>query len=179
MESHKQHFIETEEDISLPKENGLVSAGIFGDTDMPAMLDRERRTNDFKQRYNYHESVPCCICCNGIEFRRFLPTGEAVTAGFYCHMAEMATEEYGTCTCGRARKNGRRRVVYYREHAPSGFEEGYAPVQMKRYYTKRERQQAAERAIRDGYRGGSSGYQRTDGDGAAVGTGKIPKGLGN
>lgn len=179
MEPSKTNLIETEEDISLPTEHGLISAGIFGDTDMPAMMDREHRTEDFKRRFNYHEVVPCCNCCNGVEFRRFLPTGEAVTVGFYCHMGEMATEAFGTCTCGSPRKNGRRRVVYYREYAPSGFEDGYAPVQLKRYYTKRERQRAALRSARDGYRGGTSSYQRADGNTEAVGSGQIPRRLGN
>ena len=179
METKTQTFIETEEDISLPNEEGLVPAGIYGDSDVPSMLDRERRTADFKKRYDYHEIVPCCICCNCIEFRRFLPTGEAVTVGFYCHIGEMQTTEFHTCTCARPRKNGRRRVVYYRENAPSGFEAGLAPVQMKRYFTKKERQRAIERSVRDGYRGGSSSYQRADGNNEAVGSGQIPKGLGN
>ena len=172
-------YIETEEDISLPNEEGLVAAGIYGDTDLPSMMDKERRIADFKKRYNYHEVCPCSICCNSIEFRRFLPSGEAVTVGFYCHIGEMPVEEFATCSCARPRRNGRRRVIYSRANAPSGFEDGLAPVQMKRYFTKRERQKAAERSMRDGYRGGTSSYQRADGDKGAIGSGQIPKGLGN
>jgi hypothetical protein len=48
---------------------------------------------------------------------------------------------------------------------------------MKRYFTKKERQRAIERSVRDGYRGGSSSYQRADGNKEAVGSGQIPKGL--
>lgn len=179
MNQRQSPFIETEEEAGLPKTDGIVSAGIFGDTDSKAMYDRERRTLDFKQRYNYHEVVPCCACCNCIEIRKFLQSGEAVSSGFYCSMGELSTCENGTCDLARARRNGRRRVVYFRDNAPPGFEQGMAPVQLKRFYTKRDKKEAVRKEVRDGYRGGSSSYQRADGNREAVGSGKIPKGLGN
>ena len=50
---------------------------------------------------------------------------------------------------------------------------------MKRYFSKRERVKAAIEAEKKNYRGGTSSYQRADGDKGAIGSGQIPKGLGN
>jgi hypothetical protein len=169
--------IETEEQTALDTTNGLVSTGIFGESDTESMEDRERRINDYRIRYDYHEYVPCRCCTQSIEFRKFLRDGTAVNVGFYCYTCEGAVAENGTCVMARARKDGRRRVVYDSENAPVGFEKGLAPVLMKRYYSKRERTLMAAKAAQ--YRGGSSGYIRPDGIREAKGSGLIPKGLGN
>ena len=52
-----------------------------------------------------------------------------------------------------------------------------APVTMRQIFNKREKYKALREESR-GYRGGSSAYQRTDGDGEK-GTVQIPRRLGN
>ena len=49
---------------------------------------------------------------------------------------------------------------------------------MRRFYSKRDKFKAAREESR-GYRGGTSSYQRADGDKEAVGSGQIPRRLGN
>ena len=178
MADPNENKIETEEDITLPQGDGITVAGIFGDSDVRSMSDRERRIADFKKRYNYQEICPCVACCNCIEFRGFNAQGEAYTIGWYCLLAEMSITPFGTCLSSHPRRNNRRRVIYDRRNAPPGFEEGLAPVTMRRCFSRKERFHALREESR-GYRGGSSSYQRKDGDVEAVGTGKIPKGLGN
>ena len=179
METTNSKSIYTEEEAMLPNEGSLVVAGIFGDTDIAAKADQVARSEAFKKRTKFQEFVPCFACSNCLEFRKFIPTGEVVTIGFHCLLGEFVTSCYGTCTYGHLRKDGRRRVVYDKTNAPPGFEEGLVPVTMKRFYTKKDKFRAAAHEERAGYRGGSSSYQRKDGDLEAVGTGKIPKGLGN
>lgn len=173
----KEHFI-VEEDGSLPNANSLLVAGIFGDTDVRAMADRERRTISFREKYAYREVTTCPYCCNCIEYRKFTPSGEAFTAGRYCLLGELPISEHGTCSSACPRRNGRKRIVYDTTNAPIGFEKGMAPVTMQRFYSKREKFKAAREESR-GYRGGSSSYRRVDGNTEAVGSGRIPKGLGN
>ena len=169
--------IETEEQNGLPTTNGLVSTGIFGESDAESMTDRERRLVDYRIRNDYHEVVPCEDCTQCIEFRKFLRDGTAINVGYYCYTCEGAVARYGTCVMGRPRKDGRRRVVYDGENAPVGFEKGLSPVQMKRYYSKRERTLMAAKAAQ--YRGGSTSYVRADGNKGAIGSGQIPRHLGN
>ena len=170
-----QSNIETEEDINLPQLGCLRTSSIHGETDAIGIADRIKRTEAFKKRYHWQRMIPCQGCCNCIEYRKFRTDGQAVTVGFYCFLAEMPTEEYATCDYSHARKNGRRRIVYDGENAPAGFEEGLAPVQVKRIFSKREKVKAAVNAAKANYRGGSSSYQRADGNDEAVGSGQIPK----
>lgn len=179
MRDVKQQIIETEEDITLPQIDSLRSSSIHGDTDIVGIADRIKRTEIFKRTYHWQKVIPCRNCSNCVEYRKFRPDGLAVTVGFYCFLGEMQTEEDATCDYGHTRTNGRRRIVYDGENAPKGFEEGLAPVQMKRYFSKRERVKAAIEAEKKNYRGGTSSYQRADGDKGAIGSGQIPKGLGN
>ena len=172
-------IIETEENISLPCTGKLVSSSIHGETDVEGMANRIKRTEAFRERYHWQRTAPCYGCSNCVEFRKFRADGQAVSTGFYCSLAEMETEEFATCDYAHLRKDGRRRVVYDRENAPAGFEEGLAPVQVKRYFSKKERVKASINAAKSSYRGGSSSYQRADGNREAVGSVKIPKGLGN
>ena len=172
-----QFCIETEEG-SLPDENRLLAAGIFGDTDARAMSDREKRAINFRDKYDYREITTCPYCCNCIEYRKFSPSGEAITVGRYCLMGELPISEHGTCRSAYPRKNGRKRIVYDTTNAPVGFEQGMAPVVMRRFYSKREEFKAAREESR-GYRGGTSSYHRADGEKGAIGSGQIPKGLGN
>ena len=173
----KGNLIETEE-ASLPEATCLLVAGIFGDTDAKALADRERRTIKFRENYDYREITTCPYCCNCIEFRKFNPSGEAYTAGRYCLMGEITISEYGTCSSAYPRRNGRKRIIYDTTNAPPGFEQGLSPVTMRRFYSKREQFKAAREESR-GYRGGTSSYQRADGDKEAVGSGQIPRRLGN
>ena len=173
-----RQFIETEEENSLPNEDCLKIAGIFGDTDERAMTDREKRTLSFRENYEYREITTCPYCCNCIEFRKFTPNGEAVTIGRYCLMGELPISEHGTCKSACPRRNGRKRIVYDATNAPVGFEQGLTPVVMRRCYNKREQFKAAREDSR-GYRGGSSSCKRVDGDNGAIGSKQIPKGLGN
>jgi len=172
----KERFIETEEDSSLPNENGLFVAGIFGDTDARAIADRERRAITFREKYDYREITTCPHCCHCLEFRKFSPSGEAITVGRFCFVGELPISEHGTCKSAYPRRHGRKRIVYDTTNAPAGFEQGMAPVTMRRFYNKREQFKAAREESR-GYRGGSSSYQRADGNKEAVGSGQIPKGL--
>lgn len=172
----KQKFIETEEESSLPNEDCLLVAGIFGDTDERAMSDRERRTISFREKYDYREVTTCPYCCNCIEFRKFAPSGEAVTIGRACIMGELPISEHGTCKSAYPRRNGRKRIIYDTTNAPIGFENGMAPVTMRRFYNKKE-QFRAEREESRGYRGGTSSYKRADGDKEAIRSGRMPKGL--
>lgn len=168
---------EIEEDVSLPREGKLMSAGIFGDVDSDAVADKSRRVEDFKARYNYHEVIPCTACSHCLEMRRFSHEGKAYSVGCYCFLAEMPVEEFGTCINGHKRPDGRRRVIYDTTNAPAGFENGLVPILPKRYYTKKARERAALKLAREGYRGGSSSYVRPDGDREAIGSGVIPRGL--
>lgn len=175
---NKERFIETEEESSLPNEDCLLVAGIFGDTDEKAMSDRERRIISFREKYDYREVTTCPYCCNCIEFRKFTTSGEAVTIGRTCIMGELPISEHGTCKSAYPRRKGRKRIIYDTTNAPAGFEQGLAPVTMRRFYNKREQFKAAREESR-GYRGGTSSYQRADGNKEAVGSGQIPKSLGN
>lgn len=172
-------IIETEENISIPCTGKLVSSSIHGETDVEGMANRINRTESFRERYHWQKVATCYGCSNCVEFRKFRSDGLAVSTGFYCSLAEMETEEFATCDYGHLRKDGRRRVVYDSENAPAGFEEGLSPVHVKRYFSKKERVKASINASKSSYRGGSSSYQRADGNKEAVGSGKIPKGLGN
>lgn len=178
MANQEVSIIDTEEEAALKNENRLVIAGIYGDTDEKAMADRAKRTETFIRQYDYREIVPCYDCCNCIEYRRFTSSGEAYTVGRYCLLGEFQISGNGTCRSAYPRKHGRRRVIYDATNAPQGFEQGMVAVNMRRFYSKRERFKAAREESR-GYRGGSSSYQRADGNREAVGSGKIPKGLGN
>lgn len=179
MNYNKDKTIESEEE-NIPDGDGFVSSGIFGDTDTVAMADRKKREDFYKSRYHYREQIPCEYCSHCLELRKFSREGLAMTTGFYCFHAEMAVCRNGTCDNAHERPNGRKRIIYDKANAPAGFEKGLAPVLPKRYYTKRERERETKFALRmDGYRGGSSGYQRIDGDGEAAMSGRLPKGLGN
>lgn len=145
--------------------------------DAKAVTDRLRRVESFKQKKGYHEVVPCEGCCNCLEIRKFSKAGEVEVVGFYCFMAECVVSQYGTCDSGYLRNNRRRRVIYELENAPVGFEQGQTNIQMRRFYTKKEESRAREREAQEGYRGGSKFYVRADG--GDVGSGKIPKSLGN
>ena len=171
--------LESEEEINIPQEGGIVSAGIFGDVDVDAMTDKLRRTEDFKRRTQYHEVIPCMACSNCIELRKFAPDGRACTIGWYCYMGELAVSQFGTCKDAHMRANGRRRVVYDTTNAPLGFEQGMVPILPKRYFTNKQREQAAIASAREMYRGGSSSYVRPDGNKEAVGSGVIPRSLRN
>lgn len=172
----KEQYMETEEEGSLPNEDCLLVAGIFGDTDAKAMADKERRTISFREKYDYREITTCPYCCNCIEFRKFTPSGEAVTVGRTCIMGELPVSEHGTCKSAYPRRNGRKRILYDITNAPAGFEHGLAPVTMRRFYSKKEQFKAAREESR-GYRGGSSSYNRADGDKEAIRSGRMPKGL--
>ena len=91
-------------------------------------------------------------------------------------MGELPISEHGTCKSAYPRRNGRKRIIYDTTNAPPGFEQGLSPVTMRRFYSKKEKFKA-EREESRGYRGGSSSYQRADGNKEAVGSGQIPKGL--
>ena len=93
-------------------------------------------------------------------------------------MGELPISEHGTCSSAYPRKHGRKRIVYDTTNAPAGFENGLCPVTMRRFYSKRDKFKAAREESR-GYRGGTSSYQRADGDKEAVGSGQIPRRLGN
>ena len=166
------------EESSLPCEEQLLVAGIFGDTDAKAMADRERRSITFREKYGYREVTTCPYCCNCIEFRKFAQSGEAFTAGRYCLLGELPISEHGTCSSAYPRRNDRKRIIYDTTYAPIGFEQGLAPVSVQRFYSKREKFKAAREESR-GYRGGTSYYQRKDGDNEAVGSNQIPRGLVN
>lgn len=171
-------IIDTVEEASLPTIDCLKVAGIFGDTDVKAFADKEKRSVDYKSVNGYQEVLTCPHCGSCIEFRAFTPNGEAYTVGRYCQVGELSVSEHGTCQRAYPRRKGRKRVIYDGTNAPAGFDQGLAPVTMKRLYTKRDQYKALLEESR-GYRGGSSSYQRADGEKEAVGSGKIPKGLGN
>lgn len=173
----EEDTLEVEEALPEQSERGFTPAGIYGDMDAKAVTDRIRRIESFKQKKNYHETVTCDGCCNSLEIRKFNKAGEIEVVGFYCFMAECVVSQYGTCDSGHLRNNRRKRVIYDLENAPIGFEQGQTNVPMRRFYTKKEESQAREREAQEGYRGGSKFYVRADG--GDVGSGKIPKSLGN
>jgi len=173
--SEKNNIVVEEE--GLPEVPSLMAAGIFGETDAKSMADHDIRVIRYREQYGFHEVVTCPYCCNCIVFRKFTTSGEAYTAGMYCFNGEITVSEHGTCSNARARRHGRKRVLYDITNAPPGFEQGLAPVTMHQIFNKREKFKAIREESR-GYRGGSSGYQRTDDEGEK-GTGQIPRRLGN
>ena len=174
----------TEEPMpDLPKEGSLASGGQHGEIDPEAMAWRKRRTNGIRNRDNYHQIVPCDKCVNCLEVRRFKATGEAVTIGFFCIHQDEEVDQYHTCDFGKERRRRYSRVIYDTTRAPAGFELGLAAKSLKPAalteaplpdsQTQSVVAEAAE------YHGGGKQYRRKDGDAEAIGSGKIPKGLGN
>ena len=166
IKEEQMNTIETEEDSLLPKSDfGMVAGGIYGDSDEEAFTDRQSRQNYFKDSRDYRTVVSCDKCTLCFELRRFTNDGKVETVGFFCTQGDFETDAFHTCNTGMQNRAGRRRVIYLTENMPFGFEQGMVPVQYNRVYKKKKQDRQKTEATMDanGYRGGSSYYNRHDG----------------
>ena len=155
-------FIEKEEpDGELEQVGGLSFAGPNGELDASAMLWRKARSMGFKERMGYRPAVPCDRCANCIEVRRFTETGKVQSCGYFCISGEIDTSPYYTCNAGKARKNGRKKVLYDLNNAPMGFEVGIGTGDVREVLENEGVR--SEKVIME-YRGGSKPMARKEDD---------------
>lgn len=182
----RMHMQETEETVEMevpetfPKregEGGLMAAGIYGDADAAALADRQKRIDNFKKRLDFRECISCDRCSFCLEVRRFSETGQEEIAGLFCLDAGFEVLATNTCNLARRHAKGRKKVLYDLKYAPMSFRLGIEK-KMELHAIKGSDTKAVEPTYPvDGYRGGSKFYVRADG--GDVGSGKIPKSLGN
>lgn len=148
--------------LVIPKRDegaGVYPGGLNGGCDSTALLDRAQKMKIHLGRQDYRECVPCDRCGNCLELRRFNKRGEERLLALYCLPMEMETTAGHTCNMGRPQRNGRKKVVYELENAPSQFRlVGAHPSEVPMETVKE--QKASAWAEEEGYRGGSEQYKR-------------------
>jgi hypothetical protein len=168
-------IFEREIDNGLPYEgSGLLAAGLTGSTSASALMERQSKVAEYKDRMDFREVVPCdkCSCC--MELRGFTVEGRDVRLGYYCMNGSFELSSTSTCNGGRLGK--RKKVVYVMKNAPKDF--GLRPGDVD--ITDQELQPSTERRrVRKDYRGGSGVYQRIDGKSLSEGGGTVPRSLMN
>ena len=167
----------------MPEEGGagnLCYAGIYGQTDATAMMDRQKRVDGYKERVQYRRCIPCERCTQCLELRNFNSGGEERLVGYLCTQMECEVDASHTCNMAQTNRSGRKKVVYDTTNAPLGFKAGLAKGKAKGERppeVPKNRIESAEPT--GGYRGGSNSYKRKDGDREAIGSGRVPKQLMN
>jgi hypothetical protein len=168
-------IFERDIDNGLPYEgSGLLAAGLNGSTSASALMERQSKVAEYKDRMDFREVVPCdkCSCC--MELRGFTVEGRDVCLGYYCINGSFEVSSTSTCHGGRLGK--RKKVVYVMKNAPKDF--GLRPNDVD--ITDQELQTSTERRrARKDYRGGSGVYQRIDGKSLSEGGGTVPRSLMN
>lgn len=156
---------------------GVMAGGIKGGGDEASLADRMRRVQQQRRTMDYRECVPCDRCGNCQEIRRFTKSGEERVLALYCFVGEMETTPYHTCNNGRRPKNGRKKVIYVLDNAPSRFQI-YARQQSEVPFYE-EGEKVEPRYPQEGYMGGSKFYLRSGGEAGEADEKKIPKKLMN
>ena len=181
MENEVSEIVEVKP--SIPERidgDGVCAAGIHGGIDAAAMMDRAKRTRNFRGRIDFRECIPCDRCGNCLEMRRFDKKGKDVILALYCLVGELEVTPYNTCNSARRTRDGRKKVVYYMENAPSGFRVEANRIKAELPYVSPGGGKYLESTMpTKGYVGGSGYYRRADGDSVKGADGKIPKGLMN
>lgn len=157
---------------------GLLYAGIHGETDPDSLTDRQNRVDGYKKRLEYRPCVSCDRCMLCIELRGFTRSGEERVTGYLCINGEFETTPYNTCNQGKRSRHDRRKVVYDMTNAPIGWKLGLARKEAK---VAKETEQIDERreAGLEGYRGGSKHYKRKGEESGKEGSVQMPRSLTN
>lgn len=173
-------IVEIPETIREAEGAGCVYGGIYGERTMGALADRQKRTDNYRERVNFRECLNCDRCTHCLEIRGFYRNGKEYVKTYLCLTGEFETTPYHTCDRAQRNRRGRRKVVYDLANAPRGFEVGRGSEDNLRYREPGESiKESGGVPPEEGYRGGSKFYRRRDGDEEAEGSGKIPRGLTN
>lgn len=180
METKTSEIVEIPDTIREPEGDGMMFAGIYGDTTMEAMADRRRRKEGYRERVNFRECIPCDRCGHCLEIRGFFRNGKEYVKTLLCLVGEFETTPYNTCDRAYRNRSNRRKVVYDLANAPKGFQAGLNPSKEAKFSFPGERGESKNNEPpSEGYQGGSKFYKRADGDESSEGSGKIPRGLMN
>ena len=158
--------------------DGLIAAGINGESSPVALMERQRRVEGFKERLEYRPCVSCDRCMMCIELRGFKRGGEEKVTGYWCTFGSLEVTPYNTCNQGKRSRHDRRKVVYDMTNAPIGWNLGLARKEAK---VAKETEQIDERreAGIEGYRGGSKHYKRKGEESGKEGSVQMPRSLTN
>lgn len=172
------HIVELPSTVREREGDGLMAAGIHGETDPNSLLDRQRRVDGFMKRLEYRPCVSCDRCMMCIELRGFNRKGEERVTGYLCTYGEFEVSPFNTCNQGKRSRHDRRKVVYDMTNAPIGWKLGLARKEAK---VAEETEQIDERreAGLEGYRGGSKHYKRKGEESGKEGSVQMPRGLTN
>ena len=180
MEIKTSEIVEVPETVRESEGEGYAFAGIYGDTSVDAMTDRQKRKEGYRERVKFRECVSCDRCGHCLEIRGFYRNGKEYIKTLLCIPGEFETTPFNTCDQGYRNRKNRRKVIYDLANAPRGFEAGlHKPAEVGFKFPGDKRESKENEPPKEGYRGGSKFYKRADGDERSEGSGKIPRGLTN